>query len=64
MPYYVVRHGKMFEPEKQTMWENSQDAIRFADARHKATGFHYRVMKAESVWTTKTLADLIKEEET
>ena len=64
MPYYVVRHGKKFEPEAQEPWQSLNDAMCFANTRHKDTGFHYRVMKAESVFTAKTLAELMKEEET
>ena len=62
MPYYVVRHGKKFEPEEQEPHHTLSDAIRTADARHESTGFHYRVMTVETLWTTKTLEDLMKEE--
>lgn len=63
MTYYVVRHGKKFDPEAQEPWLSLNDAMCFADTRRKDTGFHYYVMKTESVFTTKTLADLTKEDE-
>lgn len=34
-----------------------------ADQLHAENGKHYHVIKIETVWTTTTLAELIKEEE-
>lgn len=61
MPYYIVRHGKPFEPEHQTPWDDIDRAVYTAEMRRKETGHHYYVMKVESVWTTQTLAEAMEE---
>lgn len=63
MPYYVVRHARGMDLESAMLFHKKEDAVAFADKRHEATGRHYHVIKTDTVWTTKTLDEALKEEQ-
>ena len=62
MPYYIVRYDKDVSPKEQAPWEDIDRAVYMAEMRRKETGKHYRGMKVETVWTTKTLAEAMEED--
>lgn len=62
MPYYVVKHGKGPDTiNPSSAFHSSHKANEWADARHKETGNHYYVLKVDTVYTTKTLAEVMAE---
>ena len=58
--YIVTRNGSgpSLEGKRFNVYS---EAAQWADKRHADTGHHYTVIKVESVYTTQTLAELLKE---
>lgn len=59
--YYIVKHGEVLSTNADISTHNLAAAKAAADELHKTTGDHYHVLKVETVWTTKTLDETMKE---
>jgi hypothetical protein len=68
--YYVVKSewasspGYAINRLGAKRFESLDEAKRFADQSHTEHGGlqHFNILKVETVWSTKTLADLIEED--
>lgn len=59
--YYIVKHGETLSTTADLSTSNRDAATQAADHLYETTGDHYHVLKVETVWTTKTLAEAMEE---
>jgi hypothetical protein len=59
--YYIVKHGEVLSTIADICTLSLAAAKRTADEMHERTGDHYHVVKIQTVWTTKTLAEAMGE---
>lgn len=58
--YYIVKHGETLSTTADICTSNRDAAKQAAEHLHETTGDHYHVIKVETVWTTKTLAEALE----
>jgi hypothetical protein len=59
--YYIVKHGEVLSTIADISTHNLAAAKQVAYELHNLHGDHYHVIKVETVWTTKTIDEAIKE---
>lgn len=59
--YYIVKHGEVISTTADLCTHNLAAAKSAADELHELTGDHYHVIKVQTVWTTKTMAEALSE---
>lgn len=59
--YYIVKHGEVLSTTADLCTSSRDAAVQAAEHCHELTGDHYHVLKVETVWTTKTLAEAMEE---
>ena len=58
--YYIVKHGETISTVADISTSSRDAARQAAEHLHETTGDHYHVIKVETVWTTKTLAEAME----
>ena len=58
--YYIVKHGETISTVADISTSSRDAAKQAAEHLHETTGDHYHVIKVETVWTTKTLAEALE----
>ena len=58
--YYIVKHGETLSTTADICTSSRDAAKQAAEHLHETTGDHYHVIRVETVWTTKTLAEALE----
>jgi hypothetical protein len=58
--YYIVKHGETLSTTADICTSNRDAAKQAAEHLHETTGDHYHVIRVETVWTTKDLAEALE----
>jgi hypothetical protein len=59
--YYIVKHGETLSTTADVSTSSREAAKQAAEHLNETTGDHYHVIKVETVWTTKSLAEALLE---
>ena len=57
---HIVKHGETLSTTADICTSNRDAAKQAAEHLHETTGDHYHVIKVETVWTTKALAEALE----
>ncbi len=58
--YYIVKHGETLSTTADISTSSRDAAKQAAEHLHETNGDHYHVIKLETVWTTKALAEALE----